>query len=300
MFIHDIYILTASDPIEVKSSEEATVNLVLERVPPCYHTLLTGEVLFKGLPVKNATVKVFDKSFRPLFHTVTDEKGVYSFYNILNPGEYKVIATADGYKTSETKSISIRPNTVTKLSFEMMKSSVFVNGIVYGKIYDAGSRKPIENATVYIKSLGDCNKTIYTTTSNHSGQYLIYNLLPHEYKMIIKKQGYISSRPIELTIRKYDRMNLNLDLIRNSNQYKSTISGLITFDKAPISGVPVFLYLLDEQGNEKVMQVQVTNEQGLYLFSNVKKGCYLVKGKLQNGEVFERHLTIDGAFGSTK
>ncbi len=292
MFIHDIYILKESDPIEIEAYEEATINLELDKLPPCFHTILTGKIFHKNYLIKNATVMVMDDDCTPLFHTVTDENGVYKFCNMLAPGKYKVIASAIGYKTSKIKTILIRANAVTKLSFEMKKSLIFKNGIVYGKILESGSRKPIEDAVVYLNTSDDSCETFYKTTSNHSGQYLIYNIIPNNYEIVIKKQGYMVTQPLKLTIEKYDRIPLYFDLIRNSNHCKNTISGTITFDKKPISEVAVFLYLLDEQGNEQVVQTQETNEHGLYLFSNVGKGSYLVKAKWQNGEAFERFITI--------
>lgn len=217
MFISDIYTLKASDPFEITVHEEATVNLELDKVHHCYNTLLMGKVIYKNSPIQNATVKVFDNNFTPLFHTETDENGIYVFKNILSPGMYKVIATAIGYTTSITKEIRITENLVTKLSFVMKKSSTFIKGIVYGKILEAASRKPIENATVYLTSLNDCYNTIYKTTSNLTGQYLIYNIVPNNYKLIVEKQVYLVSDPVQLTIEKYDRVMLNLDLIRDPN-----------------------------------------------------------------------------------
>ncbi|AZV56615.1 carboxypeptidase regulatory-like domain-containing protein [Clostridium sp. AWRP] len=292
MFISDIYTLKASDPFEITVHEEATVNLELNKVSPCYNTLLTGKVLYENSPIQNATVKVFDNNFKPLFHTETDKNGIYIFKNILSPGIYKVIATAIGYTTSITKEIRITENLITKLSFTLKKSSTFIKGIVYGKILEAVSRKPIENATVYLAYLNDCNNTIYKTTSNSTGQYLIYNIVPNNYKLTVEKQGYLVSDPVQLTIKKYDRVMLNLDLIRDSNYNNSTISGTVTIDKKPISNITVFLYLLDKQGNEKVVQIQITNNNGIYIFSNLENGFYIVKGKLQDNLIFEKHVTL--------
>lgn len=218
MFINDIYILKASDPFEIEAREEADVNLWLKKVPPCYRTLLTGRVLFKNTPIKNATVLVLNKHNKPLFHTVTNEKGVYEFRNLLKPGEYNVIAKAFGYKTSRTKSIKIKANRVEKLSFTLKKSHVFENGVVYGRIFEAVSRKPIENANISLISLPDGCMAFYKTRSNHCGQYFIYDILPGKYRMVIKKQGYEVSNVKEITISKHDCIELNIDLIRKARE----------------------------------------------------------------------------------
>lgn len=292
MLNHDIYILGESDPFEIKTQEEVTVNLELEKAPFCYHTLLTGKVLSRNLPIRNATVMVLDENCSPLASAITDENGIYKFINVLKPGRYKVIASAIGYNTSDIKTILINQHEVTKLSFTLKKSSIFVNGIIYGKILESGSRKPIEAAEIYLKAK-DTDETIYITMSNHNGQYLLYNVLPNNYKLVIKKQGYMSTEPYVLKVEKFDRICLYFDLIKEPCDYKNTISGKITCNETPISKAAVFLYLLDKEDNEKIVQIQETNENGIYLFSNVESGNYLVKGKQQNDVIYEKCYTIE-------
>ena len=89
MLIKDSYLLTASHTFEVKEMQEITVNIELSKVPSCYHTLLIGRVLHKKMPIKRAVVQVYDCKDNPLFHAVTNCKGVYRFSNILAPGIYK-------------------------------------------------------------------------------------------------------------------------------------------------------------------------------------------------------------------
>jgi len=215
MFIKSLYILKASNSFKIELNKEVTVNLGLKKIPPCFHTLLAGCVFNKNLPLKNATVLVFDKCFKPMFHAVTNEYGVYQFRNLLRPGEYNIIAKAKGYKTSVSKHIQIKSNKIIKLSFSLKKELPFRNGIVYGKIFDERCKKAIKNVTVCLVSYMDNCKIIYKAQTNCCGQYLIYNILPGKYKMIIKKQGYKSSNQIRLTISSDDCMALNIGLLRN-------------------------------------------------------------------------------------
>lgn len=291
MFIYDIYNLGESNPFEIKTHEEASVDLELVKTSPCCHTLLSGIVLSKCLPLKNASVMVLDNEFKPISSTLTDANGEYSFCNILEPGIYNIIASAIGYKTSNIKTILIYPDELTKLSFTLKKNLISVNGIVYGKILEAGNRKPIVDAEVYLKSLDDSCNTMYKTFSNNNGQYLIYNILPNEYSLIIKKQGYLKTEMSYLKIEKYDRVSLFFDLIRYSNNSNS-ICGMITSDNIPIPKADVFLYEINNQNEERIVQEQMTNNIGLFLFLNVESGLYLVKGKLQNSVVYEKLFSI--------
>lgn len=292
MYINDIYFLEESDPFEIKTNEEATINLELIKVPSCFHTLLSGKVFSKDQTISNALVMVLDNNNNTISTAITDSKGNYKFKNILKPGKYKAIASAIGYCTSNENTVLIKPHEVTKLSFTLQKSLISSNGIVYGKILEACSREPITGAKVYLKSLDNHYKTVYNTLSNHSGQYIIYNILPNNYKMIIKKHGYTETELPLLKIEKHDRISLYFDLIRNSYDYY-TISGVITVDNTPISNVAVFLYRLDNQKNENIVQVQETNSNGFYLFANVEAGSYLVKGTQQDSVIYEKFFTVD-------
>lgn len=292
MLIEDKYLLKDSNPFKMQPYEEATVNLELEKISPCYNTLLTGRVFDRDSPISNATVTVFDRNMNPLHHTTTNEEGIYNFINVLNPDEYRLIAAAKYYTTSPAKYVITRSNDVTELSFSLKTNSALVNGLVYGKVLEEGRNIPISDATISIKSFDDPNKIIYRTTSNSNGQYLIYDILPYKYMMEVKKLGYLPYKPIELSVKKYNYILQNINLISDSNNSNGTISGTILSHKTPVSNTVVFLYLLDTRGNETIVQVQITNKYGIYLFSDVSNGSYMVKCKLQNGEDFQRSITI--------
>ncbi|MDD7795515.1 MSCRAMM family protein [Clostridium sp. 'White wine YQ'] len=292
MIIKDVYILTDSDSVVINENEEVTVNLDLLELPPCYDTLLIGKVVDRGAPIANATVKVFDENFNPLFHTNTDENGIFKFKNLLYPGEYEVIASANYYMTSMSRKVRIRKDEVTKIALTLKKHPSLANGIVYGKVLEEVTLKPISNAMISMKPLEEGCRVIYKTTSNSRGQYLIYNVSPNKYTIEVERNGYNSQEPIEISVEKYEYALLNLYLLKNYNDYKGTISGIITSKNSVVSDAEVFLYEIDNNGDERIVQVQVTNEDGVYLFSNIEGGDYIVKAKLQNGEYFEKNIEI--------
>lgn len=199
MFAEDSYLLTASHTFEVRDRQEITVNIELAKEPPCYNTLLTGRVLHKNRPIKRAVVQVYDCKGNPLSHALTNCKGIYRFKNILVPGIYKVVATADGFRTSIIIKIKIELKKITRKSFHLKKCSIFCNGILYGNVREANSNKPIESACIYLKNK---DGTIYKTTSNKDGQYIIYNIRPNSYNLIVMKYGYRTLKSIPLNIDK--------------------------------------------------------------------------------------------------
>jgi uncharacterized surface anchored protein len=209
MFIKDSYLLAASHTFELKDMQEVTVNIALNKVPPCYYTLLTGRVLHRRKPIKGAVVKIFDCKYNPLFHAVTNSRGMYQFHNVLPPGKYKVVAAADGYQTSRVRRIKLKKKRVVKESFHLRRCPLYMGGVIYGKVREVKSRESIEGATVYLR---DERGLIYKTTSNKEGQYIIYSIRPNKYKLTVKKHGYVTSKSLEFTVNKNDRIMLPVDL----------------------------------------------------------------------------------------
>lgn len=279
MLIQDSYLLASSQIFELKAEQEMTVDLELTKAPPCFDTLLIGRVLHENMPVKNAVVKIFDWDYNPLFHAITNSRGVYRFKNILAPGVYKVIAAADGYQTSRTFKIKIKENDVVKMSIQLKECSISSNSIIYGKVREAGSKKPVEGAHIYMRN--DCG-IAYKTASNRDGQYILYDVRPEKYELIVKKYGYLSSSPLEVNVDRGDRIMLYVDLQKLCNRYDKTISGVLISEDDPVPDVPVFLYQLGDEGYETIEKLQVTNGDGVFLFSDLSEGTYILKGKLQS------------------
>lgn len=288
MVIRDAYALGESDPFYIKQNEEITVDLTLNRTPPCPRTLLTGKVFFgRGIPARGAAVLVMDRSDRPLFRAQTNQYGVYAFRNILQPGRYYVMASARGYDPSDIKAVLLKTQEAARIPFVLRKSALCMNGLLYGKILETAGGGPVRDADVFLGSSQKGGATAYRTKSNQAGQYLIYNVLPGFYRLFARKEGYRAMSPVNVQIEPHSRVMLCLDLLKSPYDDR-LISGAVTRDDRPVPGACVFLYRLDGPGKEEIVQTQEANEDGIFLFSHVGSGIYLVKGKLQNEEVYEK------------
>ena len=124
MVIRDIYLLQRSEQFNLGPRQEMTVDLSLKRVPKELCTVLIGSVAGRCGQIEEATVKVLDRNNMPVAHTVTDQKGRFVFENILPPGEYKVIATAEGYRVSGVYRLmpSLPGTSSTKAPMGMMRT----------------------------------------------------------------------------------------------------------------------------------------------------------------------------------
>ncbi len=185
MAARDIYVLEASKPFKIRGREEITANLTLRKLPPRCGALLRGRVFSECLPVKNATVLIFDRRRLPVAHATTDEEGAFSVGE-LEPGRYFAVASAAGYWTSRIKRARLRAQKTVFLSFCLEKTAE--SATVYGVIAEAVSGSPLCGASVFLPQRNRPRR--YKAVSNAKGQYLIYGVEPGAYELFAIKRGY--------------------------------------------------------------------------------------------------------------
>ncbi|WP_027398691.1 MSCRAMM family protein [Anaerovorax odorimutans] len=289
----DIYELKESEDFYLSEYQEKTVDLQLIKVHPLYSSLLTGRVFNKSCnSIANATIEVFDFNLNPLCHTLTDPFGFYKFKDML-PGEYKLIASADNYLASKSESVIIHSGCNNILDFNLRCNPIVQKGILYGVVYDNYKNTPIKNVKITLVYKDCKTKIAATTLTNEKGQYLIYNLLPNNYIIIATHPNYLPCESIDIKIGKKEMSLMNLNLIQDNTIATSTISGTINYHGNFAIGIPVFLYEIDNQSVYKLIQIQITNRDGIYLFSSVPPGKYMINAKLQIGDEIFDELVIE-------
>ncbi len=290
MVIVDIYPLTPSEQFDLKSTEEARVDLTLKKQPPAPETKLIGKVRTNYTkPVYKATVKILDKNYNPIAHTFTNEEGKYIFENILLPGEYKLTAAAIGFLTAHTINFTIKEKKTKIINIKLKKDPSTGKGVIYGLIMDAKTYLTIPNALLVL--LNKENKLAAKTISNSQGQYLFCNIEPGKYSVLISKNGYFSSS-ILVTVEKGVAIKSDIPLYIDSETLCGTISGLITSGNKPLKNAYVGLYKIKNE-IETLIQNTTTNYEGLYLFTNVDTGQYVVKSKLENSCEYTQNFFIE-------
>ncbi|MCY9513939.1 carboxypeptidase regulatory-like domain-containing protein [Paenibacillus apiarius] len=291
MTIRDLYTLTTSAPFSLESSDAEDISLLLTKVPPSLHTHISGKVVTAadGEPIEGATIKVFSSDLEPLYHTLTDAEGNYSFTNVIPPGTYKIAAVAENYLLSEIKNLSIRKRVPLSDNFKLPSNPLALYGIIYGKIVDHETGMPLSYCTVVL--LNTDGTTYAETTTNEDGEYLLYHVPPGQYEIVAKAADYYNSGPLSVDLQLNDRIKANVGLKTAAMANTGAISGVIQIDNSPASSIPVFLFRKEGE-EEKIVQVQMTQEDGLYLFGAVERGEYVVRAKLQEGGVYIEVLSV--------
>lgn len=279
MAIKDVYLLQRSEQFNLGPRQEMNVDLSLKKAPkkPC--TVLRGSVGGSCGPIEGATVKVLSKSYEPVAHTVTDRKGKFVFKNVLPPGEYKVIATAERYKVSRGYRVNLESGKpVSKLI--RLEVSDFINlATVYGVVYNEAN-SGLADVRIIITSYE--NPAIYKafTQTNADGEYLVYGLKPQKYMISASKQGYFLPQKISFELTPNETASVNLFMYPDESSTDGTVSGIIDSCGRSVPNAVAALYKVEESGHF-LLATKETNEDGSYLFPNVKPGEYLVKSKME-------------------
>lgn len=279
MAIKDIYLLKRSEPFILGPSQEATVDLSLEKAPHALCTILTGVVTGKCGPIEGATVKVLDRNNKPVAHTVTEHKGEFIFENILPPGAYKVLATAEGYKVSSVYRLRLEPRKPVSIHIRLEVSDFINHATVYGVVYSEANLG-LANAEVLIT---DYDKPAFYeayTQTNADGEFLVYGLKPKKYWVSASKEGFISPQKISVELAPNEKACVNLVMYPDQSPSNGTVCGVIDSFGQGVSNAVAALYKVEESGHT-LMATKETNENGFYLFPNVKPGEYLIKSKIE-------------------
>lgn len=285
MVIRDIYLLKRSEQFYLGPRQEVTVDISLERVPkpPC--TVLKGVVTGMCGRIEGATVKVFDRSNKPIAHTVVDHKGNFIFENILPQGEYKVIATADGYKVSRVYKVLLETKKPVSINIWLEESDYTHLATVYGVVYNEFN-KGLDNAKIIIANYDVPENNAAFTQTNADGEFLVYALKPQKYWISVSKEGYYLPQKISFELTPNEIACVNLFLYPDNSSRDGTVSGIVDAYGQCVPNALAALYKVDESGHS-LLATKETNESGFYLFPNVKSGEYLVKSKMETDSISE-------------
>lgn len=277
MVIRDIYQLERSEQYYLGPRQEITIDLSLKKAPKQPDTILMGSVAGKCGKIEGATVKVLDRKNNPIMHTVTDQKGSFEIRNILPPGEYKVIATAEGYTVSSVHWLVLESMKPVTLFILLKVSDNFNLATVYGVVYDE-KNSGLESVKIMITDYYEPEICKAITLTNADGEFMVYNLKPKKYWISASKEGYYLPQKISFELTPKDISSVNLFLYPDDSSISGTVSGIIDFNGQRVPHAVAALYKVEERGHF-LLATKETNDEGFYLFPDVKPGEYLVKSK---------------------
>ena len=165
--------------VMVRPSEITTVNFALARI--ARYGGISGRVIDaqNRNPIENALITIEGPSRAQV---QTNREGVYIAIN-LDPGEYRVTAQAHGYRPETRERVMVRPGEITRdVNFAL--EGMLQTGMI-GKVVDAKTRGPIENAL--ITAVGPIRAE---TRTNRTGDFALMGIQPGTYRVTAQARGY--------------------------------------------------------------------------------------------------------------
>jgi uncharacterized protein (DUF2141 family) len=291
MPVKDLFVLEKSEEFCIEKDEEKDLCLKLKRCCDIQPIIVAGRVTSCGKPIANAVVKIFDEKLCPIAHTLTNCEGRYAFVYCLKAGCFKIAATAEDHEVSKVVSLELKECDEKVVNFDLKKECCDKKGVLYGEVENKSAHCPVDEALIYLFEK-DTMCHVAQTLSNKYGQYLFLNLKPGKYEIRAYKQWFEMTEPRVVFVEPCVFTKADIELVPYSCEFKNTVSGVIFCDGHPLCGAVAALYQIEKE-KECLVQIKTTNEDGLYLFYNLKPGKYVVKAKMQNGAEFFNNHEID-------
>lgn len=284
----DLYKLGQSQQSSIeKVGQEIRVDLQLSKDPFLNTGSISGTVTNpEGQPVEGVLVKIFNNNHDPLYHTLTDENGYYSFSAIEPESGYHLAVVKDEYLLNEVTAFSIVAGQTLDIDATITPDPSALLSIITGHIFDI-KNNPLEGVVFTLLKLdGGMEVPVGITTTNEYGQFVFVNVESGSYVGRATKQGYVPEI-IEIKVTTSGSIiDISETMEESPTESLGTINGIITNDEgAGIEGAVVILYEVSgDPENPTLTPIRYTStiEGGVYLFGDVPQGNYVVKANKES------------------
>lgn len=213
--------------------------------------------------IQSALVQVFRiGTSLPIASVLTNGSGEYEFTG-LDPREYRVVFSADGY-TSEVFRIFLTNGEIQTLNVELGRQPATIRG----RVTDANTGEPIQSAGV-ITVISGSGIVVASTLTDQEGKYILTGLAPGDYNVIFSADGYVS-QTVMITLSQGETAILNAALEPNP----ATLTGFVR-DAATLSPIEnVLIQVFRPEGT--LIGTTLTDMNGNYTISGLPGGTVVV------------------------
>lgn len=301
---------TSRDKI-LKKSEKMKIII------PHSTTLINGVITDKNKgPVVGAKVTAIHSS--GAVSVLTGRNGSYKFKG-LKPGKYQILVSKTGL-ASTSHSIFVKSSKTKTYNFKLKKSSKYLQNVLarkksvltartidaksklIGRIIDSKTRKPLANATVYIKG----HKSFKT---DRYGNYSVKDLSPGTYRATVSKRGY-QSQSIKITIGKAESKRKDFVLKSTTSIMTGKKSKVLTSKRKPSFHVmtgQIKGYVKDAKTGKSIAGATIsisrrsysTNSRGMYTSSKLTPGTYKISVSKKGYSSSSRSINVRAGKTST-
>lgn len=277
----DLLSLQYSQNFEIQGMAEANVDLSLPPADTASATVY-GVVAAGGVPLADATVKLFDSAGLPYKHTLTDASGAYTISGI-PAGTYSLAAVREGYRLSDAAGVTLSAGSTVEVNLACTADATLSLGTIAGVLTvldPLGASVPLSGGKI---TLSDALGTVLAVTySAADGEFAFYDLADGVYTLTSSAEGYRSLASMTAVIAGGSIANVSMAMETDTRTYNGTVSGIIRSSSGQaVAGCFVGLYQAAAGGTQELLVATTkTNDAGMYLFGGVSAGEYLVKAML--------------------
>ena len=214
-------------------------------------------------PIQSALVQVFRIGTTiPVASVFTNGSGEYVIVG-LDPREYRVVFSADGY-ASEVFRIFLVNGELRTLNVELGRQSATIRG----QVTDVNTGEPIQSAGV-ITVISGSGIIVASALTDQEGNYILTGLAPGAYNVIFSADGYVS-QTINITLSSGETASLNAALESNPASITGSVRDANTLTAIENALIQVFtLY-------GRLLGTTLTDMDGNYTISGLPGGNIVV------------------------
>lgn len=264
-------------------------ELLVRNINGIVYTYPTGSS--EREPVEGAEVSLLSDN-QPVDEITTGESGSFRFTK-LPSGNYVIVVDKEGFDTVD-------------VAVELEERSVFIPirlgqvepGTLQGEVYyyDGGTLVPIEGAEVVLRSPFPGLER--TTLTDRDGAYLLQNIEPGCYHLIVSKEGFSNAR-LKVIINPGETAERDIILKR----YFASVGGVVFDREGPVAGAIVSLRSRLVPLSESIACREddcvpppsyetETDENGCFAFPEVLPGLYTLRVTKEGYKTYFRRLRV--------
>ncbi|MBW3113649.1 carboxypeptidase regulatory-like domain-containing protein [Bacillus sp. MCCB 382] len=214
-------------------------------------------------PIQSALVQVFRIGTSiPVASVLTNGSGEYEFTG-LDPREYRVVFSADGY-ASEVFRIFLTNGETRTLNVGLGRQPAAIRG----RVTDSNTGDPIQSAGV-ITVISGSGIVVASTLTDQDGNYILTGIAPGDYNVIFSADGYVSQN-VMITLSQNETATLNVALEPNP----ATISGNVRDANTQTAIVNALIQVFTPDG--RLLGTTLTDINGNYSISGLPGGTVVV------------------------
>ena len=227
---------------------------------------ITGRVVLEGASnYSGVTVSAtsLDDSSK-LYTTTTTEDGLYYFVS-LDVGTWLLKFQKDGYLSVGPEQVPLVSDKIEEVKVVTLRNE---NSIVKGTVSLKGSSSFL-GVNVLLKNSSD--ETTFSTTTDIEGRYVISNVKPGSYELVLSKEGYSSATMKDLYVDKGTTKvidEISLDIAVTSIKGQVSLELRTDFSGALVTATSI--------SNPDVVYSAITNSQGTFTFAKMYSGEYQI------------------------